>query len=71
MKAKGKAFLAILGVVLVALATLLQMIVDWYQSYAMGIPYPTTIKLLVIVAGVLTLIALFISLAAGGRGGPR
>ncbi|MCD6300892.1 MAG: hypothetical protein J7L82_02355 [Staphylothermus sp.] len=66
MSGKGRAFLAILGVILVAIATLIQMIVDWYQSYAAGIPYPTTIKLLVLAAGVLTFIALFISLRAGG-----
>ncbi len=67
MRAKGKAFMAIIGVVLVAIAILLQMIVDWYQSYASGIPCPTTIKLLVIASGALTLLALFISLAARGR----
>ena len=61
-----KTALALTGVVLVALATLLQMIIDWYQSYAYGIPMPNKIKLLVILAGILTLIALIISLIASG-----
>jgi len=69
MKAKGKALLALIGVVLVALATLIQMIVDWYQSYAYGIPMSNVVKALVIAAGVLTLIALVISIKAGGKGG--
>ena len=61
-----KTALALVGVVLVALATLLQMIIDWYQSYAYGIPMPNRIKILVIIAGILTLVALIISLVASG-----
>ena len=57
-----KAKLALVGVGLVGAATVIQMIVDWYQSYAQGIPMPTIIKLLVIVAGVLALSATSISL---------
>ena len=61
-----KTILAIIGVVLVALATLIQMVVDWYQTYAYGIPMPNTIKLLVIFAGLLTLGALALSIIASG-----
>ena len=57
----GRAALALIGVGLVAAATLLQMIIDWYQSEAMGVPMPNTLKLLVLGAGALTIIALIIS----------
>ena len=57
----GKAALALLGVGLVAAATLLQMIIDWYQSEALGVPMPNTLKFLVLGAGALTLLALVIS----------
>lgn len=57
----SKAGLALIGVGLVALATLLQMVIDWYQSEAQGVPYPGWLKLLVIGAGLLTLTALIIS----------
>jgi len=61
-RAAGKATLALIGIMLVGAATVIQMIVDWYQSYAYGIPMPNTIKFLVIVAGVLSLLAVIISL---------
>ena len=59
---RGKAILAILGIVLVGIATIIQMIVDWYQSEAQGIPMSNTIKLLVLFAGILSLLAVLISL---------
>ena len=61
-----KTVLALVGVVLVALATLVQMLVDWYQTYAYGIPMPNVIKILVIFAGLLTLAALALSIVASG-----
>ena len=51
----GKAILAGLGVLFVGMATLLQMVIDWYQSEAQGVPMPSTLKLLVLLAGALTL----------------
>ncbi len=60
-KGMGRAALALIGVGLVAAATLLQMIIDWYQSEAVGVPYPGWLKLLVLGAGALTIIALIIS----------
>ena len=58
----SKASLALVGIMLVGLATVLQMIIDWYQSYAYGIPMPKTIQALVVLAGLLSLIAVVISL---------
>ncbi len=57
-----KGLLAVIGVGLVAAATLIQMIVDWYQTYAYGIPMPNIVKILILAAGGLTLLALIISL---------
>ena len=62
-----KTFLALLGVFLVGVATIIQMIVDYYQSYAQGIPTPNMIKALVLLAGALSLIAVVISLKAGEK----
>jgi len=64
---KGKALLALIGIALVGIATIVQMIVDWYQSYAMGVPMPNIIKALVLFAGILSLIAVIISLKSGVR----
>ena len=58
----SRATLAILGVILVGIATIIQMVVDWYQSYAYGIPMPNKIKFLVLLAGFLSLLAVIISL---------
>ena len=64
---RGKALLAIIGVALVGIATVIQMIVDWYQSYAQGVPMPRTIQALVLLAGALSLFAVIISLRSGVR----
>ncbi len=56
----GKLGLAFLGILFVGLATFLQMVVDWYQSEAQGIPMPNTLKILVIAATVLTLLAIWL-----------
>jgi len=56
----GKLNLAFLGVLFVGLATFIQMIVDWYQSEAYGISYPILLKILVIAATVLTLLAIWL-----------
>lgn len=58
----SKVSLALIGIMLVGLATVLQMIIDWYQSYAYGVPMPKTIQALVVLAGLLSLIAVVISL---------
>ncbi len=60
----GKAALALLATGLVAAATLLQMIIDWYQTEAQGVPMPGVIKMLILGAGALTLLALIVSVAA-------
>ena len=67
-KGMGRAALALIGVGLVAAATLLQMVIDWYQSEAMGVPMPNTLKLLVLGAGALTILALIISIVVRARG---
>lgn len=64
---RGRALLALLGVALVGIATVIQMVVDWYQSYAYGIPMPNTIRFLVLLAGFLSLLAVLISLSSGVR----
>mgnify|MGYP000507014911 CR=1 FL=1 len=51
----SKTSLALLGVLLIGIATVLQMIIDWYQSYAYGIPMPRVIQGLVLLAGLLAL----------------
>jgi len=51
----GRAVVAGIGVLFVAIATLIQMVIDWYQSEAQGVPMPSTLKLLVLLAGGLTL----------------
>ena len=56
----GKLGLAFLGILFVGLATFLQMVVDWYQSEAQGIPMPNTLKFLVVAATVLTLLAIWL-----------
>jgi len=61
-----KAVLALIGVILVGAATIIQMIVDWYQSYAYGIPTPTLVKALILLAGGLSLLAVIISIKARG-----
>ena len=66
-RATGKATLALVGIVLVGVATVIQMIVDWYQTYAYGIPMPTVIKLLVLLAGFLSLLAVIISLKSSSK----
>lgn len=58
----SKALLATIGVALVATATLIQMTVDWFQSDAMGITFPTKLKLLTLTAGGLTFLALILSI---------
>ena len=58
----SKVILATLGVALVAIATLIQMTVDWFQSDAMGIAFPMKLKLLTLTAGGLTLLALILSI---------
>ncbi|RLG89931.1 MAG: hypothetical protein DRO36_06940 [Candidatus Hecatellales archaeon] len=62
----GKAVLAIIGVALVGIATVIQMIVDWYQSYAQGVPMPRTIQALVLLAGALSLLAVVLSIKGSG-----
>jgi len=62
-----KSFIALLGVILIAVATLMQMMVDWYQSYALGVPQPSLVKFLVVAAGILTFLALILSLMASSR----
>ena len=63
----SRAVLAGLGVLFVGLATLIQMIVDWEQSEAQGVPMPSTLKLLVLAAGLLTLASIAIGLYASRR----
>ena len=63
----GKAILAGLGVLFVGLATLIQMVVDWEQSEAQGVPMPSTLKLLVLAAGALTLGSIAIGLYVSRR----
>ena len=62
----SKAVLAIIGVALVGVATVIQMVVDWYQSYARGVPMPRTIQLLVLLAGALSLLAVVLSIKGSG-----
>jgi len=64
---KSKALLAIIGVALVGIATVIQMVVDWYQSYAYGIPMPKVIQALVLLAGFLSILAVILSLRSGVR----
>lgn len=64
---RGRAALALVGLGLVGAATVLQMAVDWYQSYAYGIPMPNVVKALVIVAGLLALVATVIGFVAGRK----
>lgn len=59
-----KVKIAALAIFLVAVATVIQMLVDWYQSYAYGIPMPGRVKAMVIVAGLLSLAAAALSLAS-------
>ncbi len=56
-----------LGIALVAGATILQMFVDWYQSEAQGVPMPTILKVLIILAGAMTLLSLIIGLTLQKR----
>ncbi len=60
-----KSVLALIGVALVGAATIIQMTVDWYQSYAEGIPMPRVIQALTIVAGLLALLSVIITLLGG------
>ncbi len=61
-----KGLLAVIGIALVGIATIIQMIVDWYQSYAQGIPMPRAIQALVLLAGFLSLLAVILSLKGTG-----
>ena len=63
----SRAVLAGLGVLFVGLATLIQMVVDWEQSEAQGVPMPSTLKLLVLAAGLLTLASIAIGLYVSKR----
>lgn len=58
-------FLGWVAILCVALATLIQMVIDWYQSDAYGIPFPFWLKVLTVIAAVLTLIAVFMSFMSG------
>ena len=62
-----KSILALVGVALVGAATVLQMMVDWYQSYAEGIPMPKVIQALTVFAGCLALLSVIISVIANRR----
>jgi len=62
-----KAKLAAIAIFLVAVATVIQMIVDWYQSYAQGIPMPNRVKALVLAAGALSLLAAIFSFISSQR----
>jgi len=63
----SRAFLAMLGVALVAMATLIQIVIDWYQSDAMGVAYPFRLKLLTLVVGILTFMALILSIISNSK----
>ena len=56
-----------LGIALVAGATVLQMIIDWYQSEAQGVPMPTVLKVLVLLAGLMALLSAIIGLVLSKR----
>ena len=62
----GRAGLALLGMVLVGLATLLQMFVDWHQQSVSQSVDPK-VKLAILGAGALSLLAVLIGLAASRR----
>ncbi len=64
----GKALIALIALILLALSTLLQIVYDWYQSYAYGVPHADRTRILVVVAGVLALLALVLTIVSkGGR----
>ena len=62
------AVVAFISILLIAAATLIRTVVDIYQTEAQGIPMPTTLKLMVLAAGALTIAALYISVRARVRG---
>ena len=60
---RGTALLAGLSGAFVAAATLIQMWIDWKQSYAEGLEsYSASLKLAVVLAGVFSLAALLLGL---------
>ncbi len=65
----GKASLALLATFLVALATGLQMMVDWLQQPKEG--KSTIVIIGILAAGGLTFLALLLTLAASRGGGGR
>ncbi len=65
----SRSVIAVVAVVLLALSTLLQIVYDWFQSYAHGIPYADRTRLLVVVAGALTILAIVLTII--GKGGRR
>ena len=60
----GRLNLAFLGIFLVGLATLLQMVVDYFQSEAYGVPASRLLQYVTVGIAVMTLVAIFISLKA-------
>ncbi len=57
--------IALLAILLVGIATLLQMMVDWHQQAETG--WDPVVKAGILAAGGLSLLAIFLALLGGGK----
>ncbi len=57
----GKASLILIGIVLL-ISTLMHIVVNWYQSYAEGTPYADRLRILILIAGALSILAIVLTI---------
>ncbi len=58
----GKAALILIGVLLL-ISTAMHIIVNWYQSFAMGVPHADKLRALILIAGALAILAIVLTIS--------
>ncbi len=60
----GKAALVLIGIILL-ISTAMHIIVSWYQSYAVGTPHADKLRILILIAGALAILAIVLTISRG------